>query len=115
MRNGNPGGRQRAWWFFVVASALILVGGDSAPVAAQQRTDFKVGLAALVNTALPLYLGDAGGFYAQQGLKVAVSDMGGGTRGAQALETGELQVMHVGLSGVVNRNTKGADLRVMPL
>ena len=113
MRNRNPGGRQQAWWFFVVASALILVGGDSAPVAAQQRTDFKVGLAALVNTALPLYLGDAGGFYAQQGLKVAISDMGGGTRGAQALETGELHVMHVGLSGVVNRNTKGSDLRVI--
>jgi NitT/TauT family transport system substrate-binding protein len=39
--------------------------------------------------------------------------MGGGTRGAKALEDGEIQVMHVGLSGVVDINTKGGDLRVI--
>ena len=53
MRHRIPGGRQWAGRFFVVASALILVEGGAAPVTAQQRTDFKVGLAALVNTALP--------------------------------------------------------------
>jgi ABC-type nitrate/sulfonate/bicarbonate transport system substrate-binding protein len=39
--------------------------------------------------------------------------MGGGTRGGLALGTGELQVMHVGLSGVADINGKGGDLRVI--
>ena len=113
MRNSISITRGWAWWLLANASALIVIGGTTVPVAAQQHTELKVGLSALVNTALPLYLADAGGFYAKQGLKVAISDMGGGTRGAQALEAGEIQVMHVGLSGVVDRNTKGGDLRVI--
>jgi NitT/TauT family transport system substrate-binding protein len=100
-------------WLLANALALILIGGAVAPVAAQPFTEFKVGLSARVNTALPLFLADAGGFYAQQGLKATISDMGGGTRGAKALEAGEIQVMHVGLSGVVDVNTKGGDLRVI--
>ena len=95
------------------APILILIGGVAAPVAAQPFTEFKVGLSARVNTALPLFLADAGGFYAKQGLKVTISDMGGGTRGAKALEAGEIQVMHVGLSGVVDVNSKGGGLRVI--
>jgi ABC-type nitrate/sulfonate/bicarbonate transport system substrate-binding protein len=113
MRNINSSTRGWVWWLLGNASALILIGGAATPVAAQQHTEFKVGLSALVNTALPLYFADAGGFYAKQGLKVTISDMGGGTRGAQALEAGAIQVMHVGLSGVVDRNTKGGDLRVI--
>jgi len=101
------------WWLLANVSALILMGETSAPVAAQEQTELKIGLSALVNTALPLYLADAGGFYAKQGLKVSISDMGGGTKGARALEAGEIQVMHVGLSGVVDRNAKGGDLRLI--
>ncbi len=113
MRYSNSISREWTCWFLAIVLALILIGGGIAPAAAQERTDFKVGLAALVNTALPLYLADAGGFYADQGLKVVISDMGGGSRGAQALETGEIHVMHVGLSGVVSRNIKGGNLRVI--
>ena len=113
MRNINVITRGWVGWLLANASVLILIGGTAAPVGAQQQMELKVGLSALVNTALPLYLADAGGFYAKQGLKVTISDMGGGTRGAQALEAGTIQVMHVGLSGVVDRNTKGGDLRVI--
>ena len=42
-----------------------------APVRAQQPIEMKVGLAALVNTALPLHLAGAGGFYALQAAIVA--------------------------------------------
>lgn len=80
---------------------------------AQEPTEIKVGLAALVNTALPLHLAEESGFYARQGLKVTIVDAGGGTRGGRALATGELQVMHVGLSGVADINGKGGDLRVI--
>jgi ABC-type nitrate/sulfonate/bicarbonate transport system substrate-binding protein len=85
----------------------------AAPANAQQPAEIKVGLAALVNTALPLHLAEAGGFYVKQGLKVTIVDAGGGTRGGRALATGELQVMHVGLSGVADINGKGGDLRVI--
>jgi ABC-type nitrate/sulfonate/bicarbonate transport system substrate-binding protein len=44
---------------------------------------------------------------------VTIVDAGGGTRGGRALATGELQVMHVGLSGVADINGKGGDLRVI--
>src|SRR5262245_57347278 len=95
------------------ALALVLTMGVMTPAVAQQLTELKVGLAALVNTALPLHLAEAGGFYAKQNLKVTIADMGGGTRGGLALGTGELQVMHVGLSGVADINGKGGDLRVI--
>ncbi len=78
-------------------AALAIMLAAMSPASAQQLTELKVGLAALVNTALPLHLADAGGFYAKQGLKVSIVDMGGGTRGGLALGTGELQIMHVGL------------------
>jgi ABC-type nitrate/sulfonate/bicarbonate transport system substrate-binding protein len=109
MRNGTI---DRSWRR-AAAFALALPLGAMTPASAQQRTELKVGLAALVNTALPLHLADAGGFYAKQGLKVTILDMGGGTRGGLALGTGELQVMHVGLSGVADINGKGGDLRVI--
>jgi NitT/TauT family transport system substrate-binding protein len=104
-------GRRRALGFTALGAAVLLAVAK--PAAAQQLTELKVGLAALVNTALPLHLADAGGFYAKQGLKVTIADMGGGTRGGLALGTGELQVMHVGLSGVADINGKGGDLRVI--
>jgi ABC-type nitrate/sulfonate/bicarbonate transport system substrate-binding protein len=100
-------------WRSAAALALALPLGAMTPTHAQQPTELKVGLAALVNTALPLHLADAAGFYAKQGLKVSILDMGGGTRGGLALGTGELQVMHVGLSGVADINGKGGDLRVI--
>jgi ABC-type nitrate/sulfonate/bicarbonate transport system substrate-binding protein len=95
----------------IVAFAITLAA--MTPASAQQPTGLKVGLAALVNTALPLHLADAGGYYAQRGLKVSIVDMGGGTKGGLALGTGELQIMHVGLSGVADINGKGGDLRVI--
>jgi NitT/TauT family transport system substrate-binding protein len=97
-----------------VRALALLVGAAmiaaSAPVAAQE---IKVGIAALVNTALPLYLAEEGGFYAAEGLKVSMPEMGGGSKGAQALKSGEIQVMHVGLSGTIDSNSKGDDLRVI--
>lgn len=110
MGNHSKGCRHKLAIAAALAAPLLLSAG--APVSAQE-TQLKVGLAALVNTALPLHLAQAGGFYAQQGLKVTIADMGGGTRGGQALGTGELQVMHVGLSGVASINGKGGDLRVI--
>src|SRR5262249_22952382 len=82
----------------------------ASPVGAQSLTPFRVGVSDAVNTALPLWMAEAGGFYAAQGLKVEVVTMGGGSRGAQELQAGRLDLMRVGLSSVVQANRARGDL-----
>src|SRR5215813_12513880 len=93
------------------AAALACALGS--PAGAQQLTPFKVGVSDAVNTALPLWMVEAGGFYTAQGLKVEVVNMGGGSRGAQELQAGRLDLMRVGLSSVVQANRAGGDLRLI--
>jgi ABC-type nitrate/sulfonate/bicarbonate transport system substrate-binding protein len=83
------------------------------PASAQQLTPLKVGVSDAVNTALPLWMAETGGFYAAQGLKVEIINMGGGSRGAQELQAGRLDLMRVGLSSVVLANRTGGDLRLV--
>jgi NitT/TauT family transport system substrate-binding protein len=106
MRLGWPG-------LCAASFALLLLSAGWTQMKAAELEQVKVGLAALVNTALPLFLAEEGGFYEREGLAVSTPDMGGGSKGAQALRSGAIQVMHVGLSGVVDSNSKGDDLRVI--
>jgi NitT/TauT family transport system substrate-binding protein len=80
---------------------------------AADPVELKVGLSEPVNTALALWMAEAGGFYAARGLKVQIINMNGGSRGAQELQAGRLDAMHVGLSSVVRINRSGGDLRVI--
>ena len=73
----------------------------------------KVGITDRVNTVLPLWMAEAGGFYSANGLKVEIINMGGGTRGARELQAGGIDVMRVGLSSVVQINRAGGDLRAI--
>jgi len=93
----------------ITALAALLV--TSAPAAAQQ--EFKAGISDPVNTVLAWWMGEAGGFYGAQGLKVSVLNMEGGSRGAAALRDGQLDAMHVGLSSVIRLNRAGGDLRLI--
>jgi NitT/TauT family transport system substrate-binding protein len=93
--------------------ALAFTGLLTLPASAQQLTPFRVGVSDAVNTALPLWMAEAGGFYAAQGLKVEVINTGGGSRGAQELQAGRLDLMRVGLSSVVQANRAGGDLRLI--
>jgi NitT/TauT family transport system substrate-binding protein len=92
-----------------VGSLAVLMLASSAQAA--EVKPFKLGISAPVVTVLPVWLGEAGGFFEKQGLKVEVVSMEGGTRGTQVLLSGEIQGMHVGLSPVVQANGQGADLR----
>src|SRR5690348_11539924 len=83
----------------------------ASPAAAQ--TTFKIGISAPVVTIFPVWMGEAGGFYEKEGLKVEVINMEGGTRGLQVLLSGEIQGMHVGLAPAVLANKQGADLRLV--
>jgi NitT/TauT family transport system substrate-binding protein len=92
--------------------ALILAALPLAPVSAQP-TEFKVGISDPVNTVLAIWMADAAGFYAANGLKVEIINMNGGSRGAAELAAGRIDAMHVGLSSVVRLNRTGADLRII--
>ena len=52
------------------------------PAVAADPVALKVGITDRVNTVLPLWMAEAGSFYAAQGLKVEIVNMGGGSRGA---------------------------------
>ena len=97
-------------------AALALAALASLPpsvTAAAEMTELKVGISEPVNTVLALWMAEAGGFYAAHGLKVDIINMSGGSRGAEALQAGRIDVMHVGLSSVVRLNQAGADLRLI--
>ena len=105
-----PIGRFRilaAWLAISVATAATQVARAADP------TPFKIGISAPVVTILPVWMAEAGGFYAKEGLKVEVINMEGGTRGLQVLLSGEIQGMHVGLAPALLANAQGADLRLI--
>src|SRR5215471_18783156 len=100
----------------ITAASLGLafaLGAAAAPAQGADPIPFKIGISAPVVTIFPVWMGEAGGFYEKQGLKVEVINMEGGTRGLQVLLSGEIQGMHVGLAPAVLANKQGADLRLV--
>lgn len=98
----------------IIAAGLALAGAAAlTSPASAQLAPFKAGIADPVNTVLAWWMAQAGGFYAAQGLKVDVVNMEGGSRGAQALQSRQLDVMHVGLSSVIRLNRSAGDLRLI--
>ena len=92
--------------------ALATVLSASSAYAADP-TPFRIGISAPVVTIFPVWMGEAGGFFGKEDLKVEVVTMEGGSRGVQVLMSGEIQAMHVGLAPVVQANKQGADLRLV--
>jgi NitT/TauT family transport system substrate-binding protein len=82
---------------------------------AAELTELKVGISEAVNTVLAFWMAEEGGFFREQGLKVQILNMNGGSRGAQELQAGRIDIMHVGLSSVVriDRGPPGGDLRLV--
>src|SRR5262252_3235685 len=100
----------------ITAASLGLafaLGAAAAPAQAADPIPFKIGISAPVVTIFPVWMGEAGGFYEKEGLKVDVINMEGGTRGLQVLLSGEIHGMHVGLAPAVLANKQGADLRLV--
>ena len=96
------------------AVLLALCTLPALPASAQQPlTPLKVGISDAVNTVLPFWMAQAGGFFAANGLDVEIVNTGGGSRGAQEVQAGKLDIMHVGLSSVVRINRSGGDLRLV--
>jgi NitT/TauT family transport system substrate-binding protein len=98
--------------FAPTLALLILVVGAS-PMAAAELIPFKAGISEAVNTVLAMWMAKQAGFYTAQGLEVEVINMQGGSRGAQELQAGRIDAMHVGLSSVLRVNRAGGDLRTV--
>jgi NitT/TauT family transport system substrate-binding protein len=94
------------------SAVLALVLGVPVTHAAE-LTPFKFGISAPVVTIFPVWMAEAAGLYAKEGLRVEVISTEGGSRGLQVLLSGEIQGMHVGLAPVVQANTAGAELRAI--
>ena len=73
----------------------------------------KAGISDPVNTVLAWYMARAAGLYTAQGLNVDIVNMNGGSRGAEELQAGRIDLMHVGLSSVVKVNQSGGNLRTI--
>src|SRR5712672_2889387 len=93
--------------------ALALAMWQASAAGAAEPIAFRAGIADPVNTVLAWWTAQAAGFYADQGLNVEILNMSGGSRGAEELQAGRLDVMHVGLSSVVKLNRAGCDLRLV--
>jgi NitT/TauT family transport system substrate-binding protein len=100
-------------WPRALALAVVVAGWHVSAALAAEPIALKAGIADPVNTVLAWWTAQAAGFYAAQGLKVEILNMNGGSRGAEELKAGRLDVMHVGLSSVVKLNRAGGDLRLI--
>lgn len=107
----------------LVACAMLAAGMIALcrPALAQQPAymgppaivTLKAGISDPVNTVLAWYMARAAGLYTAQGLNVDIVNMNGGSRGAEELQAGRIDLMHVGLSSVVKVNQSGGNLRTI--
>jgi ABC-type nitrate/sulfonate/bicarbonate transport system substrate-binding protein len=97
----------------VAASRRAAAQNTTAPPPVPPPLLIKAGISDPVNTVLAWYMASAAGVYSGQGLNVDILNMDGGSRGAEELQAGRIDVMHVGLSSVVRVNQSGGDLRVI--
>ena len=104
----NPFGPSLSWARPLVI-ALALAGCQASGARAAEPIEIKAGIADPVNTVLAWWTAQAAGFYADQGLRVEIINMNGGSRGAAELAAGRIDAMHVGLSSVVQLNRSGGD------
>jgi ABC-type nitrate/sulfonate/bicarbonate transport system substrate-binding protein len=74
---------------------------------------FKAGIADPSSAVLALYMARSAGLDIAQGLSVDILDMNGGSRGAEELQAGRIDVMQVGLSSVIKVNQSGGNLRLI--
>jgi NitT/TauT family transport system substrate-binding protein len=80
---------------------------------AAELTEFNVGILATRGGAIPLWMGEAAGLWAQRGIRLQSIYIEGGTRGIQVLLSGELQALVTGFGPLLQANSRGADLRVV--
>jgi ABC-type nitrate/sulfonate/bicarbonate transport system substrate-binding protein len=97
-------------WLLSIATNMAVIANTAR---AAEQDELKVGISERVNTVLAFWMAQDAGLFGQQGLRVEIINMNGGSRGARELQAGHIDVMHVGLSSVVRVNRSGGDLRLV--
>src|SRR5947208_14126183 len=87
-RIGRTSQPRAGWRALAGFLACLSLGSQTSSVAAADLTPLKLGISEPVNTVLALWMAREAGFYADQGLKIDIINMSGGSRGAQELEAG---------------------------
>jgi NitT/TauT family transport system substrate-binding protein len=103
-----PAGPIRALVLF--AAAIVSLAQRPAEAAAAV---FRIGIAAPTVNMLPLWIGRETGLFKARGLDVEIVNTDGGSRGLAQIGQGALQAMTVGLSAVIDANSKGGDYRLI--
>lgn len=80
---------------------------------AAELTPFRVGIAAPTVNMLPLWVAQKTGLFRAGKLDVEIVDTAGGSRGLAQVGGGKLQAMMVGLSAVLDANSRGGDYRLI--
>jgi ABC-type nitrate/sulfonate/bicarbonate transport system substrate-binding protein len=107
-------GRRKLLRTAAAAGSLSALGlGLASKAIAAELIPFKVGLSALANTCLAIWMADEAGFYKAQGLDFSLQKMAGGAQSGPELKSGNIQAMHIGSSSVVRANAGGYDLRTV--
>jgi NitT/TauT family transport system substrate-binding protein len=96
-----------------VLFALISTIATASAATDQALIPFKIGIASPSINMLSIWVAQDQDFYKAQGLKVEIINMEGGSRGLVAVSAGDVQTNFVGLSAVVEANSKGNDLRMI--
>jgi NitT/TauT family transport system substrate-binding protein len=97
----------------IIASLLAGVFTAFTPAQAQTLDVVKIGIPSPLNTILAFWMADEAGFYKAQGIRVEFKIVEGGSRGAQMIRSGEIDVMQAGLSSVIQINKQGGDIRTI--
>jgi NitT/TauT family transport system substrate-binding protein len=96
----------------LLAGPLIAAAQPAQP-ATSVPVEFKAGIADPSSAVMALYMARSAGLDTAQGLSVDILDMNGGSRGAEELQAGRIDVMQVGLSSVLKVNQSGGNLRLI--
>jgi ABC-type nitrate/sulfonate/bicarbonate transport system substrate-binding protein len=110
---GNPTIQSKRSFLALSLSAVFGAARRAAAQPSPPPVELKAGIADAVNTVLAWYMARAAGLFAAQGLNVEIINMNGGSKGAEELQAGRIDVMHVGLSSVIRVNQSGGDLRLI--
>jgi ABC-type nitrate/sulfonate/bicarbonate transport system substrate-binding protein len=97
----------------VTAIALLAIPAAGQTPAGQTPAPFKAGITAPTVNMLPLWLARDEGLFRAHGLAVEIVVTDGGSRGLAEVGAGRLDEMTVGLSSVLDANSRGGNYRLV--
>jgi NitT/TauT family transport system substrate-binding protein len=99
---------KRTHWILAACAAIALTAAWPA-----RAEPFRLGITAPTVNMLPLWIARDAGVFKARGLDVEIVVTDGGSKGLADVGAGRLQEMTVGLSSVLDANSRGGDYRLV--